>query len=204
MRVKHTGCKIFYWLFWMAGLVYTIFNIYSNVIVYFKFTSNISQREDLDVHQGSGIQKPWLRLIGFLKYPLKEQVNFPNVLICADSLHSKKKVQDKYPSGSFISQQNFFVCDSRQNLFFSQIAESFEKSICLQSKNYMALISRRCPNHYGNIKRSCLHYTNLLEVSAKKEPIPTSSLPDVVTGSGHRKWPPEMWILSRIRWAEQN
>jgi len=43
------------------------------------------------------------------KYPLKEQVNFPNVLICADSLHSKKKVQDKYPSGSFISQRFFCV-----------------------------------------------------------------------------------------------
>ena len=70
---------------------------------------------------------------------------------------------------------------------FSRITESFEKLICLQSKNYMALISLRCPNHYGNIKRSCLHYTNLLEVSAKKECIPTLSQPEVVIGSCHRK-----------------
>ena len=57
VKVKHAGCKIFYWLFWMAGLVYTIFNIYSNIMVYFKFTSNISQREDLDVHQESRIRE---------------------------------------------------------------------------------------------------------------------------------------------------
>lgn len=96
----------------MAGLVYTIFNIYSNVIVYFKFTSNISQREDLDVHQESGIKTIRCKLLGIrqlqlieseLSYPHKEQVNFPNVLICADSLHSKKKVNDKYPSGDMIS-----------------------------------------------------------------------------------------------------
>ena len=60
----------------------------------------------------------------------------------------------------------------------------------------MALISLRCPNHYGNIKRSCLHYTNLLEVSAKKERIPTGSAhrkcpPEVPTGSAHRKCPQE-------------
>ena len=108
----------------------------------------------------------------------------------------------------YLSAKLFCLWIKAKSNFF-QIAESFEKSICLQSKNYMALISLRCPNHYGNIKRSCLHYTNLLEVSAKKKRIPNGSAhrkcpQEVSTGRGYRKWTPEMWIWSRICWTEQN
>ena len=51
----------------------------------------------------------------------------------------------------------------------------------------MALISLRCPKQYGNIKMSCLHYTNLLEVSVKKEPISIGCCHRKCAGSCHRK-----------------
>ena len=45
LQASHTSAKIFYYLFYICGLVYTTFIVTSNLRFYFKYSSNMSQTE---------------------------------------------------------------------------------------------------------------------------------------------------------------
>ena len=76
-RFSRTRYRIVFYLFYMLGLIYTVMIVTRNVRNYWKYASNISQRE--------------------VEENPEKLVQFPNVIICSDSVHSKQKVAKQYP-----------------------------------------------------------------------------------------------------------
>ena len=62
-------------VFWLIGLYWTIIQVRSNVIKYNEKRSTITQ-EDVRILSGD---------------------NFPKLVLCSDSMHSKNKIAQKYP-----------------------------------------------------------------------------------------------------------
>ena len=67
LRVSRTSAKIFYYLFYVCGLVYTTFIVTSNLRFYFKYSSNMSQTEideDPQKVQNSLLIELWVFVVG--------------------------------------------------------------------------------------------------------------------------------------------
>ena len=62
--------------FWLVGLIVTIKQVWTNVTKYGERASTITQ-EDVRILSGK---------------------NFPKLVLCSDSMHSKNKIQQYYPS----------------------------------------------------------------------------------------------------------
>ena len=76
-RFSRTRYRIAFYVFYMVGLIYTVMIVTRNVNNYWKYASNISQRE--------------------VKENPEKLEQFPNVIICSDSIHSKQKLATRYP-----------------------------------------------------------------------------------------------------------
>ena len=65
-NVTGASFSVFYYMFWLAGLIYTGYNIRNNVRSFLRYSSTISQKEsrELDI----------------------DKVQFPKVLICSGQI----------------------------------------------------------------------------------------------------------------------
>ena len=97
-----TSFRITYSLFYIVGLIYTSFCIYKNVRQYLRHESDIVVTE----YENGKIESKnrfFLRSTEFLDHCFLEDGNhqvensFPEIILCSDSMHSRSKIQKKYP-----------------------------------------------------------------------------------------------------------
>ena len=70
--------SILFYLFRIVGFIYTLFIIHGHVARYLSFQSIKTQTEFQDTTTNT--------------------VRIPNLMLCADSMHSKRKVEENFPS----------------------------------------------------------------------------------------------------------
>lgn len=94
--VSKTLASVLYYLVYFCGLVYTGIIIFGNVMAYFKYNSTFSQRQLLTpLSEVTLLILLWNFFLNIIK---SKYVRLPNLMICSDSLHSKKKVQKYFPN----------------------------------------------------------------------------------------------------------
>ena len=139
---KKLGSTI-YFLFHFCGLLYTALIITSNVMTYFKFTSNLIQTEIL--------KSEWVKNIcsfhsGLTTKIKPNYVQIPNLMVCSDSMHSKRKVEAKYPKLNKTSIQKLYglhvkgrsMWGIRKTLpnLFSRLRDNYEKEFSVRVKSF--------------------------------------------------------------------
>ena len=132
-----------YFLFYFCGFLYTGLIITSNVMNYFKFTSNLIQTEILK----NELVK--ISIVSSQSPKIKPNyVQIPNLIVCSDSMHSKQKVEAKYPQLNKTSIQQLYglhVQGSRRSIWgirktrpdlFSLLRENYEKEFSVRVKSF--------------------------------------------------------------------
>ena len=93
--------RITYSLFYIVGLIYTSFCIYKNVRQYLRHESDIvvTEYENGKIEIKNHFFKNLLNLLSIVLEGENHQVenSFPEIILCSDSMHSRSKIQRKYP-----------------------------------------------------------------------------------------------------------
>ena len=97
--------QLSYWTFWVAGYIYTTLTIYQNIENYFQRRSTITQSDmtswEHDISTSIAVNKYLNNMFykdddGSVNVSVSPSV-FPKIIICSDSMHSRHKLQMRFP-----------------------------------------------------------------------------------------------------------
>ena len=122
---KSAAVKITYYLFWVSGLIYTGLNISTRVIhatIHFGKNDRPDFGTCRDEAQLSWITLVWTNVQVYVRRESTisqreimgiktDRVQFPKILICADSIHSKERAFDTYPKLNMTMIQQLYGLD---------------------------------------------------------------------------------------------
>ena len=136
VRILRKWRSILYYIFQLCGFFYTGHIVYGNLKSYYSYKSNKIQRELEDsIHKVRTLSTNFELCVNCKP----NVVRLPNVMICADSMHSKRKVSSKYPQLNKTMLQELYglnvkglkqsMWDVRQSLpdMFQSLKRDFDK-----------------------------------------------------------------------------